>query len=313
MINKKYHKIIVFTFIILGISTYTFSQEKPKSIADYTRINRKQHHRANFNSMDVINSNRPGFSVSAYNVGKGNFQIEAGLIGYSELLGINGVNGSLKSLGLDFSLRYAINNKIEIFSDLSTNQKWHDILSSDTSFFSFSPISLGVSYRLNEGEGFVPTMAIRGNVSYFDEYDKATKTDFSLAFVTQHQLATNWVFITNWKADRIVTGTNLGAIIGITNTITSNWSWFVEYFGSYRSGELNNFANLGMAYLINDDIQLDLFGGTNIDINKTTYYLSLGISWRLDKNKSRRKYNSPKGSSRIDHSIYSRYKNRGVR
>ncbi len=294
------------------MSSYTFSQDLPKSEPDYTRIVRNQHHRSNTQTIDIVNSNRPGFSVSPYNVGKGNFQVESGLMGYSELLGVNGINGSIKSIGLDITLRYAINNKIEIYSDFYTKQNWYDVDSSKSSNLSILPATLGVSYRINEGEGFIPTMAIRGDITHFENYNESSKTDFSLAFATQHELATNWVFITNLKADRIITDTKLGAILGLTNTITPDWSWFVEYFGSYTNSEFNNFANAGMAYLINDDIQLDIFGGTNVDINKTTYYLSVGISWRLDRNKNRRKYNSPDGSERVDHSIYTKYKNKGV-
>ena len=311
MPNKTYLKLILFISIVLGINSYTFSQEKP--VPNYSRIVRNQHHRLNTQTIDVINSNRPGFSVSPYNVGKGNFQVESGLIGYSELLGVNGINGSVKSIGLDIGFRYAINNKIEIYSDFYTKQNWHDIDSSNTSNFSMLPAVLGVSYRFNEGERFIPTMAVRGAITYYQNYQESSKTDLSLTFATQHELAANWVFITNWKADRIITDTSLGAILGLTNTITQDWSWFVEYFGSYTNNGFDNFANLGMAYLLNDDIQLDVFGGTNVDINKTTYYLSVGISWRLDRNKNRRKYNSPNGSERVDHSIYTKYKNKGVK
>lgn len=305
-------KLLVF-IPLLGMYNLTYSQVNPTPDPDYSRVVRNQHHRLNYRTIDVINSNRPGFSVSPYNVGKGNFQIESGLMGYSELLGINGINGSIKSIGLDVSLRYAFNNKIEVYSGFYTRQNWYDVESIISSKFSILPIKLGASYRINEGEEFIPTMAVRGEISYYEKYNENSKTDLSLAFATQHELARNWVFITNWKVNRVFTDTGLGAILGITNTITQDWSWFVEYFARYSNSIFDNFANVGMAYLLNDDIQLDVFGGSNLDINKTTYYLSVGISWRLDRDKNRSKYNSPNGSERVDHSIYTKYRNKGVK
>ena len=62
---------------------------------------------------DIINSNRPGFSVSPYNVGKGNFQIESGF-SFEKQDGSN-----QKNYGLDLSLRYAFNSTLEIYSDIS--------------------------------------------------------------------------------------------------------------------------------------------------------------------------------------------------
>lgn len=313
MLEKIDLKIISLIILILGISTYSFSQDLPKSEADYTRIQRSQHHRLNTQTIDVINSNRPGFSVSPYNIGKNNFQVETGIIGYNELLGINGINGSIKTLGLDIGLRYAINNNIEIYSDFYTKQNWNYIENDTTSNFSILPISLGASYRFNEGEKFIPTMSVRGAITYYKNDQNNYKTDLSFTFATQNELAVNWVLITNLKAERIITEASLGGIIGITNTITPNLSWFTEYFVTYYDNEFNNFLNVGMAYLYTDDIQFDLFGGTNLDINKTTYYLSAGVSWRLDNDKNRRKYNSPNGSEKVDHNIYTKYKNKGVR
>ena len=302
-----------FLLFVMGMSNTVFSQEKPlpEPQPDYTKVNKKKHHRSYTEARDVINSNRPGFSVSPYNAGIGTFQIESGIIRNSELLGINGIDGSIKATGIDVSLRYAVDNSFEIYTDFSTNQKSYDIDSITSSDFIFSPAVLGLSYRINEGERFIPTMAIRGGLTYYKDYQENAESDITVTFSTQHDLASNWIFITNWKADKIIADAELGAVFAITNTITPDWSWFTEYYGTYSNDDLNNFINVGMAYLLNDDTQLDIFGGTNLDINKTTYYLSVGVSWRLDTRRER--YNSPQGSSRIDHGVYREYKNKGVK
>ena len=304
-------RVLLFLLLVLGMNNTAFSQVIPQPEPDYTKVNKKKHHRSYTEPRDVINSNRPGFSVSPYNVGEGIFQIESGLMGNTELLGINGKDGSIKSFGIDVSLRYAVDSRFEIYTNFSTNQKRYDVDSITSSSFIFTPAVLGLSYRINEGEKFIPTMAIRGGLTYYKDYQENAESDITVIFSTQHDLASNWIFITNWKADKIIANTELGAILALTNTITPDWSWFTEYYGTYTNSTFNNFINVGMAYLLNDDIQLDVFGGTNLDINKTTYYLSVGVSWRLDTR--RKKMNPPRGSSRVDHGVYREYRNKGVK
>jgi len=311
MINRIKFRIII--SILLGISSFTFAQVNPKPKNDFSNRIKTQTYRTNYQTLDLINSNRPGFSVSAYNVGKGNFQVETGIVGYSELLGINDKYGSKKNIGLDVTLRYAFNDKIEVFSNLSSKKYWYDVEGNLSDDFSMLPTSVGISYRLNNGERVIPTMSIRGKVSYFEKYNESPNTDVSFAFVTQNEITSNLVFITNWNVDNLITGTDLSAICSLTNTISTNWSWFAEYYVSYYDKEFNHFLNAGLAYLVNDNLQLDFFGGTNLDINKTTYYLSAGLSWRLGKSLDRSKYHNPQGAERVDHRVYKKFNNKGVK
>ena len=302
----------VYYCLLLGFSSSLYAQEKPRGENDYTRIVKKMHHRSYVPTYDILNSNRPGFSVSPYNVGKGNFQVETGIIGYSELLGISGVNGSVKNLGFDFSLRYALNDEIEFYSDFNPKQNWYDIDSIERNKFSVSPISLGLAYRFNYGKGFIPTTSLRSAIVYYSEYNQPAQTDLTLTFATQNDLTSNWVVISNWTIDKVFTSTNLGFIVAITNNVTHEWSWFAEYNANYGNSTFDNFANAGIAYLLNSNTQIDLFGGTNLDINKSTYYISAGISWRLNKRRKRKSWNDPIDSGGYDHDKYRKLKNKGV-
>lgn len=255
---------------------------------------------SNAQSDDVINSNRPGFSLSPYNVGKGIFQLESGLSGY---LSNTSDATSNKSIGLDVTLRYATNDVLEFFANVTTQNKWVQVTPENTSSdFMFTPLSIGAFYRLNEGEKFIPTVAVGAELMYYqNSFNSDKNVDIGIDFRTQHDFAPRWVFISNWAVKRIIFDTKLNYTLSVTNTISQKWSWFVENFGIYSlkdqgdNSNLDSYFSAGVAHLFSDDIQFDIFGGVNLN-NKPTYYISLGISWRLD---GRGKYNRPKGAENV--------------
>ena len=313
MIDNFLIRFILITSIFLGFSNSIFSQIKTKREPDYSRMQRSQHHRLNVQTIDAINSNRPGNTKSAYNVGTGYFQIEFGL---GDLIYKSGEVDTLSFIKQDFSVRYAFNSKLEAFSDFSFNQKMLHDQPYKESEFSFSPIAVGLMYRLNNGEKAIPTMSVRGKALYYKNLLDESKADLSFMFITQHQLTPRWVFITNWSASRVITNLDLGVTATVTNVIANDWAWFTEYNFNYLSTKdiSSSFLNAGISYLLNNNIQLDIFGGTSLtlDPEKEIKYLSAGISWRLER-KDKRKYNAPHGSERVDPRVYKKYKNKGVK
>ena len=139
---------------------------------------------------------------------------------------------------------------------------------------------------------------------YYESIDNVSYGDLDLTFSTQNDFAPNWVFITNLKARKIIFDTELGYTLSITNTISRDWSWFIENFGKYNNNIYNNFVSAGLAYLVDNNMQLDAFGGMNTQLDKPVYYFSIGLSWRLDK----RKYNVPRGAESINDPDFSRNK-----
>jgi hypothetical protein len=314
MTNNILIRFILVISIFFGFSNSIYSQiKKPKPDPDYSRMQRSQHHRLNTQTIDIINSNRPGYAVSAYNVGTGYFQIEFGL---GDLIYKSKDKDSLSFIGQDFSIRYAFNSKLEAFSDFSFNQKWDSKESFGDSEFSFSPVAIGLMYRINDGEKAIPTMSVRAKALYYENLLGDSKADLSFMFITQHQLFPHWVFITNWSTSRVITNLDLGVTATITNVVATNWAWFAEYNFNYLLTEDSSasFLNAGISYLLNNNIQLDFFGGTSLtlDTEKEIKYLSVGISWRLER-KDKRKYNAPHGSERVDPRVYQKYKNKGVK
>jgi len=311
MTDKFTLKLILVFSILIGVNSSIYSQTKKKLIHDYSRINKSQFHRLNVQYVDAINSNRPGFAKSAYNVGEGYFQIESGL---SYLNYKSNSEDSLSFIGQGFNIRYAFSPKLEVFSNFTLSQKREVVNDTSKTEFSLSPFAVGLMYRFNNGEKLIPTISARGNVEYYRGLHDNNKVDLSLMFITQHQINTRWVFITNWKANRIITNLDLGLTTTITNVLNNNWAWFAEYNLDYIDKQSASFLNAGLSYLLNNNVQLDLFGGTSLtlDTTKEIKFISLGISWRLER-KDKRKYNQPHGSERVDPRVYSKFKNRGIK
>jgi hypothetical protein len=67
---------------------------------------------------------------------------------------------------------------------------------------------------------------------------------------------------------------------GISNKITS----FIEFYGFMNyMNEIDNYSSLdlGLAYLINDKLQLDIYLGSSLSSNE--YFGALGISYLFSK------------------------------
>ncbi len=329
----KYLLIILFVF---GVNSVAFSQAKSPS--DYSSFQNPNFRRSQYVN-NIINSNNPGFSISPYNVGKGYFQIETYFTGYEQLLYVYNrdefVNNKetykadkylTRLLNYEIDLRYGVNDDWEVFTYLPFNKI---VSQNDTvTMFNFKPASVGVLYRINNGYSYIPTIAVKGEITYNNLYN-TNKEDIAISLITQNNISRRMIIISNWKIDRIFSNnTNLQFVLGMTHAFLDSWSWFVEYYADYNdyndnlfndyNTNFNHYLNLGFTYLLNNNTQLNFLGGKNIDVlNKTDYYITVGLSWRIDRKGRKnlfRKDRSPVGAERVfDSNVnYKRYRNGGL-
>jgi hypothetical protein len=64
--------------------------------------------------------------------------------------------------------------------------------------------------------------------------------------------------------------------------LSDRWGAYLEYFGLYPTGERDseNFANTGLTYLINNDLQLDARVGYGLDGRDDDFFVGLGTAIR---------------------------------
>jgi hypothetical protein len=240
-----------------------------------------------------INTNRPGFSISAYNVGARYFQIEIGAqnTAYNWEQDLKNIN-----YGVDVSLRYALDYNWEIYSNLGPNGNFEKVMDQSSNDFKILPVSFGASYRFNENEGWMPAISLTGGVLFWGEND-VNYSDMEMVLATQNQIGDNWTLITNIRLSQLLNHLNANYIIGISTSLNDNISWFVENIGAkdfaVDNSDFIQTFHTGFGYLVKENLQLDIFGGVNTNFdNATSYYMSAGVSWRF----GRKKYNNPRDS-----------------
>lgn len=287
----KYIKLIFFVFVftapIKGISQYT----------------------------DVINSNRPGLSVSAYAVGKNVLQAEFGASYENKKHSI--LERDSKLIGADLSIRYGLLfEELEIVWDgtfLNENISFTDINLSDEKITDFYRNRLGLKYlvydpykseernkpnihswRANhkfQWRNLVPAISVYvganfvlGDNPFF--VNEATVSPRAM-IATQSRISPRVVLISNIAYDRI--GTDFpewSYLISLSHAFKNpKWSFFVENQGIKSDRYSDNLLRGGIAHLLSKKFQVDVNVGANFKNSPSKVFGAAGLSYRLDMHK----------------------------
>ena len=264
---------------------------------------------------DVINSNRPGESMSAFSVGKTVFQAEMGLYGLQEKHNLSKyeVNG----FGTDLSLRYgAFFDQLEFILDLQYQYDFYTAPLVDNTRNGLRQTTIGAKYlvydpfknarddkpnlyswKANHSNKFnwrdlIPAVGIYAGVNLklgenpFYPEDKFISPKAMI--ITQHHFGSRWVFVNNVYMDKYSTEyETMGLISTLTRGFNMRWSGFLE-FQVIKSDLYSDYLfRGGAAYLIKENIQIDAFLTKNIKDTPEILGGSIGLSWRFDQNYER--------------------------
>ena len=274
---------------------------------------------------DVINSNRPGKSMSAFSVGKTVFQAELGVYGVNEKHDL--LDYQAKGFGTDLSLRYgAFLEQLEFIIDLQYQNDNFENYYENYNRKAFKQSIVGAKYLIYDPnknyEEKIDVLSWKNNHKfkfrsllpavgiYAGMNLNLTNNEFSFPsdpkispkamLITQNQLGKS-VFVTNIIADKIGTEfPSYGYIVTLTRGFTPEWIGFIETQGYISDYYADNVLRGGAAYLIQENIQLD----ANISVNfKNTPSLlvgGVGISWRFDENYTEILLRAPQEKSKKD-------------
>lgn len=274
---------------------------------------------------DVINSNRPGKSMSAFSVGKTVFQAELGVYGVNEKHDL--LDYQAKGFGTDLSLRYgAFLEQLEFIIDLQYQNDNFENYYENYNRKAFKQSIVGAKYLIYDPnknyEEKIDVLSWKNNHKfkfrsllpavgiYAGMNLNLTNNEFSFPsdpkispkamLITQNLLGKS-VFVTNIIADKIGTEfPSYGYIVTLTRGFTPEWIGFIETQGYISDYYADNVLRGGAAYLIQENIQLD----ANISVNfKNTPSLlvgGVGISWRFDENYTEILLRAPQEKSKKD-------------
>lgn len=258
---------------------------------------------------DIINSNRPGKSMSAFSVGKTVIQAEAGLYGVKEDHNLLGYEA--KGFGTEIDVRYgAFFDQFEFALNTQYQYDWYQSASFDETRKGFKQITVGAKYLIYDPfikkekpnlyswkanhsfswKQFIPAVAVYAGINFKLGNNPFTfPTDRTISpkvmLITQNHFGTKWVWVNNIIADKYMTDyPSLGIISTLTRGFNMRWSGFMELQGYKSDYYADTVFRLGAAYLVRENIQLDASFSKNVKDTPALLFANVGMSWRFDDN-----------------------------
>lgn len=267
---------------------------------------------------DVINSNRPGVSRSAFSVGTNVVQFEVGPYMIKEER-TPALSTEVSGFGADFSIRYGF-----LFEQLEVNLE--GTYQNDTkTYFSgipfeedranFKHITLGAkylvfdpyknaeedkpnlySYHANykfKWKSLIPAVSIYAGANFDTKNNPYTAPGIEgfspkVMLATQNNFAGGWVFVMNLIKDRIGTDqSDFQYILTLTHSFSPQWVIFGETQGIKSDFYADNLFRFGGAYLWTPNFQLDTALTFNTKDTPSVFSINLGVSYRLDFHKDK--------------------------
>ncbi len=234
----------------------------------------------------TINTDRPDQTEASSLVPKSFLQIETGA--FYESLEVN----ELKTKATTYNttlLRYGLLENLELrlgFDFTDVKGEFRGIELSDK-LSGFSPLLLGVKIGISEENGALPEIAFIGHVNLpgFASNDfktKSTGTDFrfSLAHTLSEKSSLGYNIGMAWDGD--ITTASYLYTFAYGYSISDKVGTYIELYGDIpENSSFKHLWDAGFTYLVNDNIQLDISGGTGITKNVQDLFLSAGISVRI--------------------------------
>ncbi len=263
---------------------------------------------------ELINSNRPGASVSAFSVGKNVLQGEMGA--FLEQQEHTGLLTKSNFVGADFSIRYGfLLERLEImWEGTFQREKLTDNSTAPPVSFvrsDFLANTVGLKYLLYDPylkpekmnvyswkanhsfkwNDLIPAVSLYAgaNLVFGDNpfwiNDPVVSPKVMVA--TQHHFMERWVFVTNIMYDRFTTDDPVfGYVLTLTHALKGDaWSIFAEHQGIKSHAYADGIFRGGAAYLVQKDLQLDAALGINIKDTPSRLFGAIGVSYRLDNHK----------------------------
>ncbi|MDG5491896.1 transporter [Psychroserpens sp. SPM9] len=263
---------------------------------------------------EVINSNRPGVSKSAFSVGTNVAQIEVGpyIIKEEHTPLMYEVSG----FGADFTVRYGL-----LFEQLEINLEgvyqndtftdYRSAIALEDKRSNFKNFTLGAKYlvydpyknseeddkpnlysyhanRSFKWKSLIPAVAVYAGANFDSKNNPFTPPGIEgfspkIMVATQNNFSGGWVLVLNLIKDRIGTDySDFQYIITLTHSFNPQWVVFGETQGIQSDFYADNLFRFGGGYLWSKDFQLDAAVTFNAKDTPSVFGVNFGMSYRFD-------------------------------
>lgn len=236
---------------------------------------------AQFN--ESIRTGRPGQAIDPFAVGMGVFQTETGF-------DIAGFNNSKKDYsGLSYIpntvLRFGVGKRVDVNAMLEYRSETFEQYRVTYSQSGLSYSSLGARINFSESSGNRPSLGMQMSIKL---------PILSEAYNSKY-LAPKIILVGSEKiSERLGLVLNLGIdydgnspkpqglyVINLAYTLSDILAVFVENYLSFTEDYFEPRFDVGLGYLMNKNLQLDIYGGYSFHENRANYFGSIGFSWRI--------------------------------
>lgn len=262
---------------------------------------------------DVINSNRPGVSQSAFSVGTNVIQLETGPYSIKEKHALQ--KHEVSGFGIDFAARYGfLFEELELSFIGNYQNDTKTINSSGVPYeqdrANFKHLTLGAKYMIYDPfrnakedkpniyswkanqkfkwKNLIPAVAIYAGANFDSKNNPYTAPEIEgfspkVGLISQNNFNNGWVFIINLLQDRIGTDySDFQYILTLTHSFSPQWVIFAETQGIKSDFYADNLFRFGGAYLLSKDFQLDTALTLNTKDTPSVFSFNFGASYRLD-------------------------------
>jgi len=280
---------------------------------------------------DVINSNRPSESQSAFAVGKNVIQLESGLNYINDKHNLLDYQSS--GFFIDFTTRYGlIREQLEAIVEISYQMDRYQ-LEDEQSFkrTGMRSMNMGAKYLLYDPyknkkekvniyswkanhkfkwDQFIPAVSLYGglNLNFSNPFllrdEKPSNFSPRAMIITQNIFGNAFVLITNFSMDKITTDfKQFVYLITLTKGINDSWSVFFENKGIKSTYYSDGIFSGGAAYLLGKDLQVDFSISKNFKDTPSLFSAGLGVAWRSDVNYKEVRIKIEKDKSKTDKKV----------
>lgn len=245
---------------------------------------------ASAQNIPAISTDRPDQTESPDIVPRKFTQIEAGFS--YERIRYNHISGVVYEIFTtpDLLARYGLAETIELRFGTSVNTGKTIVNdSSNSSSTDFGPLMIGAKFNiLEEGEilpktsilveADMPALTLKSSDSYFNP---AVKLCFSNQLPNIGELSYNFGIDMD-NSESTINSTFLYSV-SMGFDFTNRVGMFTEIYGfiPFNSQNSRHYVDAGFTYLVNNNVQLDISGGYDLQDNLTDYFIGAGVSFRF--------------------------------
>ncbi|MEQ8926582.1 MAG: transporter [Fulvivirga sp.] len=230
---------------------------------------------------ETIFTDRPNVTDAVNVLNKGTIQFE---VGYLNTTIGDGASEVTFSTIPNFSFKYGLTDKIEL--RLLTNYAVLDEPGQDNTS-GLTPITFSPKFFIVEQDGIIPKTSLATAITFPDTGEEAFQVeDLNYNFRVLFEYQFNKLTWTNSVGFDFID--NDDSVLGYTTVlgypITDKLGSFVELYGFGESDNNQDAQNLdfGLTYLVNNDLQVDVIYGFNIDDNEDTTIFGFGFGYKIN-------------------------------